>query len=559
MKVPDTPYDAGLPPIKFKEWRPYQQDTVEKILNSDKKFLVLEAPCGFGKSPAAVAISNLFHKSRCERDSAPNHECSCGQHPELERVDRAKSKTIYVASTKHLQGQVLKDFPTAKMVKGRNNFGCPYKGNLVTAAECWFEAKGEGARKCPLYGECKYFVQRNAAMKARLSIHNYAFFLNAQRGCLFRDFDLLILDEAHTAENALMGFVAFKFTFNQFRFADTEFPSDNRQEALEVLEGMKFTLEGKIHVMEQKLTEDSDIRDLKELQRVKNLYRGIEDFLDIYEENWLFDHHKDKRTPKKSYIEFRPVWVDKFGHYLWENLREGGKVLLMSATIGDFPMFCKLLGIPEDQAEFLSLPSTFPVKNRRIIFRPVGRLSSKSYGQNREDMLTMAEKLAEEHSKEKGVVHTISYAIARDIEDNIDFKLRNRMVFPKSGDDKELVLKNFRKSKEPLILVSPAMGLGVDLEDDTARWQVIVKVPFAYLGDEQVRIRLHENEKWYRVDAANRCIQTAGRIVRSYEDYGVTYLLDTNFYWFFNTDPGIFPEWFREAVVVSKDRQAVSE
>ena len=169
-------------------------------------------------------------------------------------------------------------------------------------------------------------------------------------------------------------------------------------------------------------------------------------------------------------------------------------------------------------------------------------------------MLKRIEELAAQHPDEKGVIHTINYKIAQDIEEYLGLQYSDRMVFPKREEDKEKVMEAFKESKDPLIMVSPSFGLGVDLEDDDARWQVIVKVPFAYLGDEQVRTRLRENERWYKVDAANRCIQTAGRIVRSFEDYGVTYLLDTNFYWFFNEDPTIFPEWFREAVVTPRDR-----
>ena len=531
MALPDipTPKDAGLPPGKFKEWRLYQQDAVRKILASDKKFFILEAPTGAGKSAIAIAVSNLM------------------------ATRTGKAKAFYVASTKQLQFQLLDDFSHARTVMGRKNFQCAHPDYpALTAAECAYEAMGRGAKKCPYYRECEYFVQRNIAIKAQLSVHNYAYFLYARMAGLFNSCDLLILDEGHLAEHALMSFISYRFPLSNFRLAEIAFPSDNREVVIETLKSILPILDGKIPVLqhELELMEDEGGKKVPPetvqlLKRYTNLRDRLEKFEEVYEDDWLFEHVD---TKYKSYIEFRPIWVDKFGYKFWSCLEESGKVLFMSATIGDVSMFCQLLGINEDEVESISLPSTFPKEHRPIVLRPVGKLSRSGYKHNWKRMVEEIDKIIDEHRGQKGLIHTISYAIAKDIRENS--RHTKIMVFPSSLEDKAAVIDKFKTSTSKMVLVSPALGIGVDFEDDAARWQIIVKVPFASLGDEQVRMRLRTNDEWYKVDAANRCIQAAGRIVRSEEDWGITYLLDANFNWFFSKDfRHLFPLWFQEVVV----------
>jgi Rad3-related DNA helicase len=283
------------------------------------------------------------------------------------------------------------------------------------------------------------------------------------------------------------------------------------------------------------------------LRRYKNLHDKIEEFFDTYYEDWLFSHSVDIKKEWKSYIEFRPLWVNMFGPMFWKPVKRDGKILLMSATIGNIDMFCWLLGVPKEEVEFISLPSTFPKENRLVVIEPVGKLSMKNYAENMQAMVAKIDEIIERHEGEKGLIHTISYKISHDILNYSTYK--DRMVAPGSDDDKGFALQQFLDSDEPRVLVSPAFGIGINLEGEAARWQIIVKVPFASLGDEQIRNRLQDNRDWYTYDAANRAVQASGRIVRSEKDFGVTYLLDLNFMWFFQRNPSAFPRWFKEAVV----------
>ena len=93
------------------------------------------------------------------------------------------------------------------------------------------------------------------------------------------------------------------------------------------------------------------------------------------------------------------------------------------------------------------------------------------------------------------------------------------------------------------------MTEGFDFAYDLARWQVIAKVPFPYLGDRQVAAKKDINQDWYDLQAVMSIIQACGRIVRSDTDHGVTYVLDGDFMPLFEKNSDFFPRWFVDSFI----------
>jgi Rad3-related DNA helicase len=89
---------------------------------------------------------------------------------------------------------------------------------------------------------------------------------------------------------------------------------------------------------------------------------------------------------------------------------------------------------------------------------------------------------------------------------------------------------------------------GFDFKDDLARWAVIAKVPFRYLGDKQVEARLAAEPDWYAMQAVISVIQACGRIVRNGGDWGTVYVLDQDFGRLIDKHRQMFPKWFLDAV-----------
>jgi ATP-dependent DNA helicase DinG len=87
-----------------------------------KQYILLEAPTGFGKSPAAIAVALTLDTS---------YICT---------------------STKDLQTQYARDFPFLKVAKGKNNFLCAVKEDFIKS----------GAYRC---GLCVSNTIKNATIQ----------------------------------------------------------------------------------------------------------------------------------------------------------------------------------------------------------------------------------------------------------------------------------------------------------------------------------------------------------------------------------------------------------
>lgn len=105
-------------------------------------------------------------------------------------------------------------------------------------------------------------------------------------------------------------------------------------------------------------------------------------------------------------------------------------------------------------------------------------------------------------------------------------------------------------SEEPTVLISPSLHLGLDLKDDLSRFQVIVKVPYANLGDRWISARFNgpNGRSWYSWLSALRLVQAYGRSIRSETDWALTYILDSGFKRFVDMNRQILPSWFLEAI-----------
>jgi ATP-dependent DNA helicase DinG len=228
----------------------YNQTTVLNQIcaafNSGCKYIILEAPTGFGKSPVAIAVAMTLGSS---------YICT---------------------STKDLQTQYSKDFPYLKVAKGKNNFPCLVKEDFIkngiyqcgicvsdNANECYhttveygpcmtnesfkdsrckyrsflkdYKISNKGTKNEQVfidedsknyyqkeYSEwlhlrnlkeqghwkpCEYFDQLNAALTSSHSIFNYSIFLGLlPNKKSLPERELLVLDEGHLLETEIVKF-----------------------------------------------------------------------------------------------------------------------------------------------------------------------------------------------------------------------------------------------------------------------------------------------------------------------------------------------------------------
>jgi len=124
-----------------------------------------------------------------------------------------------------------------------------------------------------------------------------------------------------------------------------------------------------------------------------------------------------------------------------------------------------------------------------------------------------------------------------------------RILFARKSSERATCLRTHTESVQPTVLLSPSMSEGFSLDDDLARFQLITKMPYPYLGDQQIAARKDIDPEWYILQTVSTVIQAAGRIVRSDTDHGSTYILDKDFERLFEEYNDFFPHWFQEALV----------
>lgn len=546
--------------------RPHQKDVLDQIesaLGSGKKFIILEAPVGFGKSAVAAALCRHL-------------------------------RSAYVlTSTKQLQEQYSADFGFTT-VMGKSNFTClvpTSSGRLVACSKGRCEAdwslsdcphylsfdqyelhlKGQCDResKCEKVlrrqGEgklCTYYKQKWDSFRQKVTVGNYAFFFSELKFTEdVRKRKLLVCDEAHDLERQLVGSASFTLrtsTIRQYQAPDgPEFavPYEQGMDAnavdwLRPLEDAKQVLKG-FHDKH-----DGDLTMQDRLISCRGMLESLEKFTDALkddQENWVVSGVK-KTTTIDPYgggaslvdeVVFQPLDISAFTSQLFGTAET---VLLMSATVFSDELLCSALGIPMDRAQFIRVAeSSFPVENRRIYAMDIAKLSRTTLDASLEGIAKAVDEIMDRHPDERGVVHTTSYYQANYIIEHVSERNRARLVSTEGSIARSELLQAHGATGAS-VLISPSLYQGVDLKDDLARFQVIVKVPYSDLSDRRTQVKMQRERGWYDLQTALRLVQTYGRSVRSETDHAATYVLDSNFTSFVRTHKELFPAYFLEAL-----------
>jgi ATP-dependent DNA helicase DinG len=558
---------------------PYMRDKQQKILEeieqaikSGFKYIFLEAPAGFGKSPVAIALARYLGSS---------HICT---------------------ATKDLQAQYSRDFPFIREVKGKSNFICIIKDEMGLDETCNYgpclkddgydciyktklgdyKVQGEGTKYETVeldhfaqkkyidkmksqskiiqfdWKPCHYYHQKWIALKSSHTIYNYKYFLsdvfysnNLQKR------QLLVLDEAHTVESEVADFKSFtifnegitgflpKLSIPYKNEYDIEtwitFGTELREKLLIFIDKASTILEKNI---DQYPFTEKNIIDA--ITKEKNLTTVIEDMRNN-KDNWIVTNVEKAANNQLRKVLVTPIDVSS---YFKDILDKGSISLFMSATILSKDYLCKIGGIKSDQVKFIRVQeSNFPLKNRPIYLMNVAWLNAKTMNQSLPAIANAVNNIMTTHKNEKGIIHTTSYSQLRFIKENISKENAIRLIETGSKFDRNEMLEKHYNSSKPTVLISPSLYLGVDLKDNLSRFQIIVKVPYADLTDRKISVMKQRDPNWYTWNAILKLIQAYGRSIRSKEDFANTYILDSSITFLLKQAKEMSPKWFSDAII----------
>jgi Rad3-related DNA helicase len=478
-------------------------------------------------------------------------------------------------------------------------------------APCLSSAQGARMKQeCRNYGVCEYITRREFALRAApFTLMNFSnlllFSLLMGKDDLdkkpYRTRPLLILDECHTLESFLYEYASLSVTTTHIKRLQSYIPLEGVARITEPFTMAEFIeYAEKVILPASKAYEDwaksesdknifeSDVTTRPEdkatmkantaREAIKELAVKLRLFIKQEptdhshviipemrddEEDVSADLNKSKKKIRVG-IKIKPFSVA----YLGEKLAfksSHSKVLLMSATILDPKTFCKSVGIPPEKAFFLRVPSTFPVESRLIIgHESVGSMSYYTKDKTMPKMLEKILELSEKHSDHKGIIHTGNYENMWELIKWAKWNARDlhgRLLCPSKGtfEQKDSLLKHhFATEGEPTILCGPGFIEGLDLKNDFARFNIMMKLPFMSLADPLIKRKSEEFPEWYALQTALSIIQALGRGNRSETDWCVNYILDLMWKkFYFENKRVLIPQYIQDAIRWCSDQHPI--
>ncbi len=531
--------DEIIENFPFKQARHNQLELITEILNaleSDKKYVILEAGTGTGKSAIAATLAQILQPS------------------------------YILTMTKQLQRQYADEFGYAQ-VKGRNNFTCKDSGGLnscdmgtcqtirtTDGFSCPYgikiekskqkdvtDAEGESYYNTPFSfqsGErCPYWNQKAIAIEEPVTLLNYDYaYLELNYVQHFQKRNLMILDEAHNIEDKIMHKLELNIYNKQLQKDINEIIPRDMMGYTDVKDWIAF-LEAIYDSYNELRINEYTKQKADRIEHTKRKIKEITINIKNDPENWIV-------STEEGMVSFKPLKVDSYAEKTL--FQYADKVLFMSATILDKDLFCKWLGLNPEDVYYIYSESPFKKEYRPIHMTLVGPMSKRALWHTAPKTIPVLRDILNRHKDEKGLVHTNSYKCQQYITDHI----KDQRILSHTPKNREETLDEFEKSKNPYVLVSPSMSEGVDLPYEKCEFQVIYKVPYPYLGDKQINERKNMDPEWYAYKTVMTLLQAYGRGMRAENDHCDTYILDKNIQTLLRNKMyrKLVPKFFREAI-----------
>ncbi len=577
---------------------------------AEKKILLAHAPTGLGKTASALSVAvqhALEHKKRVFflTNRHTQHQIAIetlkliqkklGQ--EIKCADLIGKRWMCSQEISNLFGNDFMDFCKTIVEKGE----CEFYNNVRTKKGLQVEAKSllaELQHRGALHNEeimskskdrrmCGYEISVALAKDATVIIGDYYYLFNPHvQDALFTKLELsmediiVIVDEGHNLPSRIAEMLSTNLTSFMIRYALLEARKYNYGGLLEWLQELNSILlklaNFKEHEREKLISKDQFLSNFTKIpyeefineleiaadevrkKQRKSYLGGIASFLEAWKgEEQGFTRIMAEKTGKAgsylclSYICLDPAIITKA---IFNSIHSG---VIMSGTLKPTFMYKDVLGIEKGIESEYSSP--FPQENKLSLIVPE---TTTKYSLRGEGMYKrIAEKCSELASLIPGNLAFFfpSYQMRDWIAQYITTLKKLFWEKPEwSKEEKELFLAEFKATNKTGGLLLGVSGgsfaEGIDYPGDLLNGVVVVGLPLARpdLHTQEI-IKYYDqkfNKGWdygYIYPAINKCLQSAGRCIRSEMDKGAVIFLDERFAW-----QNYFICFPREGLIVTK-------
>lgn len=520
------------------------------FLDEGFKNVILSAPTGTGKSIIGAVVAEVVQSIRYPNDNA------CASF--------LLTATNVLAEQYH-NTFVDDDHEGFHIIKGASNYGCSALSTPEepqTAENCairLFQKSGMEDIIRSNCDSCEYMHARQMKEKARQLITNYAYYfidrMYSQHPMAKRA--VCVFDEVHLLNDLFTEHNAIYFSESRLKQFAEEVSAELSLGNTDVFKNLKLVRD---HLMAGKITDENHKTYLRTLldtynlitesakreaerhvrspskylklsklsKKYYNLGCKIDDlFIFGYPAVFEYKEKDPKKGQKEHEISVKPIFIGE----MFEALDNADHNLLMSATISEL-YASRTMSLP-GTTKHIRLEPQFPPENKKVIFFKPQALNYNSM----KDPATIKKlaattyQIVEHHTKknERGIVLAPSFAIVESLAETLRIMKGGYKVFEHvRGEKLADKLEEFKAyDKGPAVLLTPSGFEGLDLPGDLSRYQIIVKAPYASLGDKRIKVILDTYPDIYSLTTLMKITQGAGRSVRSSEDHATTYMLDT--------------------------------
>lgn len=486
----------------YKTPREIQRDCLQVLSDSWDSYdvFVIIAPTAFGKTALARTLMNALNSVSC------------------------------ITPTNQLVDQFLEEFPETPTLARLDSYHCPLwkRPCSVTRNKCRNFCRKEPAptgvpEGCPASRDLA-----TAKFRRGPGIYNYHTYLAHK---LHRD--VLVVDEAHNLLPTIRERLALCIWQHDYKYPHTMYSPEQMGQWIASLPAAK--------------QKHKKIELLRESVRYKVPRYTVQRTMEPFNGKGTMRGQPEMR----DCLKLLPVDISDAPPMFWPG-SEVKKTVLMSATIGakDIEQLGLGSGRGRGRQRVLYIDCASPISpgNRPIVAQNVVSVNHRNMNQAAELLANHIEGLAAQHP-EKGIIHA-SYQMARLLQPLLDGP---RYLFH-SKSDKRAQYEAFRKApaSSGRVLIACGMYEGIDLPEDLGRWQVISKIPWQSLGNPAVKHLAELDPDWYMWETIKVTIQACGRICRTPDDFGITYILDSTFNRILEQGGDMLPKWFTDALYIGE-------